>query len=380
MQQAIILVVPSVDAISATDWEAIVGPRDLFGSHAWLRHLDQAVAAHEVLTVWMDDRLTAAAPIWDGPQGTDELFYLPTFFPDVTGPWAKQFIWLGARCSVRNELICINGPARSRALTQLLAGAVDYARAAGKAGIVLPYLSIGAAAELARVHPAAHAVLHCAEATVTVPPHGVHDLMAQVSYHNRKRRRRELHEFTASGHRLTWTELTPDIAAQIAPLIAATRRKHGSDQGVDWMHRVFAAQRRAGLCDQAHVLLCHRNDDLVATAVCYRQGDSLHGRYFGADEAMSRQGYAYFVTTFYAPVDYAARAGLARVFLSTSALEAKVRRGATLCPLAAVVVLVDQDLNRVHVDAQNRRTALDYVLRFQRSATSLSPDWREFCG
>jgi hypothetical protein len=95
---------------------------------------------------------------------------------------------------------------------------------------------------------------------------------------------------------------------------------------------------------------------------------------------MSRQGYAYFVATFYAPVDSAARAGLARVFLSTSSLEAKVRRGATRCPLAAVVVLVDQDLDRVHVDAHNRRTALDYVLRFQRSATSLSPDWREFCG
>jgi hypothetical protein len=146
----------------------------------------------------------------------------------VTGPWWKQFVWLGARRSVRNELICLNGPSRSRALTQLLAGAVDYARAARKAGIVLPYLSIGAAEELARAHPAAHAVLHSAEATVTVPPHGVHDLMAQVSYHNRKRRRRELHEFTASGHRLTWTELTPDVAARIAPLIAATRRMAAS--------------------------------------------------------------------------------------------------------------------------------------------------------
>jgi hypothetical protein len=58
-----VLTVASVDAISATDWDAIVGPRDLFGSHAWLRHLDEAVAAHEVLTVWTDDRLTAAAPI-----------------------------------------------------------------------------------------------------------------------------------------------------------------------------------------------------------------------------------------------------------------------------------------------------------------------------
>src|SRR5437879_12981427 len=36
--------VASVDAISAMDWDAIVGPRDLFGSHAWLRHLHQAVA------------------------------------------------------------------------------------------------------------------------------------------------------------------------------------------------------------------------------------------------------------------------------------------------------------------------------------------------
>jgi len=165
----------------------------------------------------------------------------------------------------------------------------------------------------------------------------------------------------------------------IAPLIAATRSKYGSDHGVDWMHRVFAAQYHVGLCDQAHVLLCHHNDDLVATEVCYRQGDSLHARYFGAREGMSRRGYLYCVSALYAPVDFAARAGLSRVFMSTSALEAKVRRGATLCPLTAVVVLVDQDLDREHVDAHNRRTAVDYLRRFERYASSLSPDWLQFC-
>jgi hypothetical protein len=81
IQQAISWSSQSVDAISATDWDAIVGLRDLFGSHAWLRHLDQAVAAHEVLTVWMDDRLTAAAPIWDGPQGTDDCSTCQRFSP-----------------------------------------------------------------------------------------------------------------------------------------------------------------------------------------------------------------------------------------------------------------------------------------------------------
>ncbi|MEU4340846.1 peptidogalycan biosysnthesis protein [Nocardia sp. NPDC023852] len=369
--------VEAVDAISAIEWDGLVPPGDLFCSHAWLRHLDEAAGRRPVLTVSIGSRVTGATALWEG-EPMPGLFYLPEFFPELSGPWQHPFVWLGARRSVRNGLICTAGPQRSATLSHLLAGSLHYARENGRAGVVMPYLPVSAARELGRAHPAAHVLLHSAEATVAVPPHGTADLVAHAGGHNRKRRRRELRDFTAAGFTLEWVDLTPEIEAAIAPLIAATRRRYGNGQGVVWMLRVFAAQRRVGLLDHAKVLLCHRNGRLATVAVCYRHGDSLHGRYFGADDAVSRDGYPYFVTTCYAPIDYAAHNGLPRLFLSTSSLEAKIRRGATVEPLAAVVLLDNDELHVERVRVHNRDLARGYRDRFPKYLSSLSRDWLDF--
>ncbi|MEV5839816.1 peptidogalycan biosysnthesis protein [Nocardia sp. NPDC052112] len=370
--------VEAVDAIGAVEWDDLVPPGELFCSYAWLRHLDEVAGPHPVLTISIGNRITGATALWDGEQ-TPGLFHLPEFFPKVPGPWQRTFVWLGARRSVRNGLICTAGPQRSATLAHLLAGSLDYARENGHVGVVMPYLPVSAARELGRAHPAAHVLLHAAEATVAVPPRGTADFVEHAGGHNRKRRLRELRDFAAADFTLEWVDLTVEIEAVIAPLIAATRRRYGSGQGVAWMLGVFAAQRRVGLLDHAKVLLCHRNGRLATVAVCYRHGDSLHGRYFGADEAVSRDGYPYFVTTCYAPIDYAAHNGLSRLFLSTSALEAKIRRGATVEPLAAVVLLDDGELDVEHVRAHNRDLAHGYRDRFSKYLSSLSRDWLDFC-
>ncbi|WP_330250283.1 peptidogalycan biosysnthesis protein [Nocardia sp. NBC_00565] len=369
--------VEAVDAISAVEWDALVRPGDLFCSHAWLRHLDLASGPHPVLTISVGNRIAAATVLWDGEQ-TPGLFHLPDFFPKVSGPWRRPFVWLGARRSVRNGLIGVAGSQRSVVLSHLLTGALDYAREHRRAGVVMPYLPLSAAREFGRAHPDAHVLLHSAEAIVAVPAHGTSDVVAQASGHNRKRRRRELRDFTAAGFTAEWVDLTPDIEAAIAPLIAATRHRFGNGQGVDWMRRVFAAQRRVGLLDHTKVLLCHRAGRPATVAVCYRHGDSLHGRYFGADEALGKDGYAYFVTTCYAPIDYAAHIGAPRLLLATSSLEAKIRRGATVEPLAAVVLLDDAELDIDSVRAHNTDLARGYWDRFTKYESSLSRDWLDF--
>jgi hypothetical protein len=77
-------------------------------------------------------------------------------------------------------------------------------------------------------------------------------------------------------------------------------------------------------------------------------------------------------------VDYAASRGLRRANLSITSLEAKIRRGASLEPLAAVVlnndgVPPDRDADRAH----NQRVALAYRERYATYAPSLSPAWSE---
>ncbi|WP_280275287.1 GNAT family N-acetyltransferase [Nocardia wallacei] len=358
--------------IAPGEWDGLVHPGDLFSSYAWLRHLDDVSGAHAVVAVRASDRLVGATAVWNGER-TPGLFHLRGFFTDLTGPWDEPFLWLGARRSVRNGLVCASGPLRSPALHRLLAACRDHARTHGHAGVVAPYLPLPAARELVAAHPDARLLLHSADAAIDVPPDGSAGLIARANGHGRKRRRRELRGFTAVGHTVEWSAVTSEIAAEIAPLIAKSRRKHGSAEGVSWMTAIFAAQREAGLLDDAAVAMCRRHGELAAAAVCYRHGDSLHGRYYGATEAPDPHSSPYFVTTCVAPVDYAARNGLRRVLLSTSSLQAKVLRGATLHPLAAVVLLSRGTV--AGADAHNRRTVRDYRARFARFSSSLGPEW-----
>ncbi|MGW6331303.1 peptidogalycan biosysnthesis protein [Nocardia rhamnosiphila] len=370
--------VEAVRSVAATEWDSLVAPGDLFCGHAWLRHLDEAVSPHSAVVVRRAGVLTAALPLWDASHADGSLFLLPALFPHVPELGRAELLWAGARRAVRNGVVSETGPSRSATLRHLLAAAVEHARERRRAGVIVPYLPVDTARELAGAHPRASLLLHSAEATVRIPQDPALDHRPPTSGHNRKRRRRELRDFTATGHTLEWTGLTAEIADRVAPLIANTRAAHGSAGGVAWMRRVFDAQRRVGLDAAAATLLCRREGTLVAAAVCYRHGSSLHGRYFGAAESAGRAGAAYFVTTCHAPVAYARAQGLRRVHLSTSSLEAKVRRGATVDPLAAVVLL-DRDRPHPHtVDAHNRKFAAGYRDRFSDYAALLGDRWLDF--
>ncbi|MBF5000395.1 N-acetyltransferase [Nocardia sp. BSTN01] len=368
----------AVESIAAAEWDSLVRPGDLFQSHAWLRHLDDVIAPHSAVVVRRAGHLVAAMPVWEGDRSDPGLFNLPAFFPDMPELGRASFLWAGARRSVRNGLLCEMGPQRPAALSELLSGALACAHDAGHDGVIVPYLPVNAAVELAAAHRNAHCLVHSADATVYMSPNHAAEPNWYASGHNRKRRRRELRDFVATGHTLEWTDLTPAVAAEVAPLIANTRGKYGSSGGAAWINRIFEAQRKFGLDEFATVLLCRRNGALVSVAVCYRHADSLHGRYYGADESAGRIGSSYFVTTCHAPVGYAAQHGLRRVYLSTSSLEAKVRRGAMVEPLAAVVLLARGRLYSGSVCAHNRKLASEYLDRFSDYSYLLSPAWLDF--
>ncbi|GGL11399.1 peptidogalycan biosysnthesis protein [Nocardia jinanensis] len=366
--------VTAISSLTATEWDSLVAEGDLFCSHAWLRHLDEASAPHSAVVVRRSGRSVAAMPFWEPDRMEGNLFRLSDFFPDLPALASARLLWAGARRAVRNGVVCETGPSRSPTATHLLSVVLDHALAAEYDGVIVPYLPVGAAEELAAAHPRARVLLHSADATVHVLPHGTAGPSRTVSAHNRKRRRREIRDFFAAGHTVEWTGLTADIAAEVAPLIANVRSKYGGGGGVDWMNRVFEAQRKVGLDESAAVLLCRRDGVLVTTAVCYHHGDALHGRYFGADESAGRAGSPYFFTTCHGPVAYAAQSGLRRVHLSTSSLEAKVRRGATLEPLAAVALLRDEP-DAAGIDSHNRKFATEYHNRFAGHQSALGPAW-----
>lgn len=367
-------VVTPISSLTATDWDRQVTEGDLFCSYAWLRHLDEVSAPHSAVVVWRGKRLVAAMPFWEPGRGEGDLFELSGFFPELPEIALARMLWAGTRRSVRNGVVCETGPSRHSDLKYLLAAVLDHALAARYDGVIIPYITVDAAEELVASHPRAQLLLHSADATVYISQYGPDGLGQSRSGHNRKRRRREIRDFFAAGHSVLWTRLTADVAAEVAPLVANVRSKHGGGGGVDWMNQVFETQRKFGLDESAAVLMCRRDGVLVATAVCYRHADALHGRYFGAVESAGRVGSPYFYTTCHAPVVYAARAGLRRVHLSTSSLEAKARRGATLEPLAAVLLMRDEP-DVASIDFHNRKFANEYRNRFAGHLSALGRAW-----
>ncbi|MCI2422508.1 peptidogalycan biosysnthesis protein [Saccharopolyspora sp. K220] len=374
-------VVDATADVPETDWDRLNRSGDLFCRHAWLRHLDHATdRPHRAVLTHDGTTLIGALPFWEG-EHDDALFSLPDFFPDIPGHWKQHpFTWLGTRRSTCNGLLAARNGHRANTLAHLLTTALDVATAEGRGGVIMPYLPVTAAKELATAHPAARMLLHSADTTVHVPPDGANALFRQARRHNQQRRRAELRDFARAGHTLEWTDLTPAVTDAVAPLIAATRRKHGNSNsnGTAWMRRVFAAQRDTGLLDDAKAVLCLRHGQLAFATICYRHAATLYARYFGADDTAPRTGSPYFVMNFHALVDYAANEGLRRVHLSVSSLEAKVRRGARLDPLAAVVVPAHDDIDEHLALAHNHRFAQEILHRFTDYRAAMSDDWLSF--
>lgn len=359
-------------AIRAEQWDGLVDIGEMFGSHEWVRHLEEAGGTDPVLACRVEGTLAAAVPMWSADQSQGRLFDLTSLRRDIDGAWTQPWIWLGARRSVHNTLPCTSGPHRARVQASVLDVAARRAATSGMAGVIMPYMPVRAAHELAASDTDAHVLLHAAEATVAVPAGGGEAVVARArGHHNRKRRRQEWSAFREAGFTIEEAELET-VAEEAAELITHTRQKHGSRDGSEWMRRVLAAQSRVGLTDRAVALVCRRSTRMTAVAVCYRHGQTLHGRYYGARNSLDARSPVYFIMTSHVPVSYAAAAGLTTVNLATSSLEAKTRRGAQLDPLAAVVVPVSHTIDDTQVFTHNQRFVANYRSRF---ASALSPSW-----
>lgn len=364
----------SASSVPTAQWDALVEPGALFASHAWVRHLAEAAGPDPILTVRSEDELAAVVPMWSAGKAQGSLFDLSKFFGDLGGPWSQPWAWLGARRSVHNTLPCVSGLSRSWAQARVLEAAARHAATNGMAGVIMPYMPLHSADEMAAARPDAQVLLHAVEATAQVPSADPNPVGTGTrGRHNRKRRRQEWARFREAGYVIEEAGLDA-VADEAADLITNTRRKYGAREDSGWMRRVFAAQHQVGLTDHAVALVCRRSTRMVAVAVCYQHGRTLFGRYYGASESPGSGAPVYFVMTSQAPLAYAASVGLDTVNLSTSSLEAKVRRGARLSPLAAVVLpTVDHAIDRSQARLHNKGFAASYRTQFPDALTS---EWR----
>ncbi|KRR12595.1 hypothetical protein CQ12_34920 [Bradyrhizobium jicamae] len=354
------------------EWDALISDNNFYNSYRWLRALEHSFGATDVLAVHGSASLVAACTLWEGDQASG-MFFLPDCMADIPGPWQQSFLWLGGRRNTHNEIPCIQGGRRRQALTELGRCALNYVQERGYAGFVMPYMPYQAAVEFADAIGAA-VVLHSAEASLEVPDTGLAGVMARSRAHDRNQSKSEIAAFQRMGSKVEWAaaeELDDSVAAH---LFTQNRSRYGSAQDLEWMQRILAGQRKAGVSHLGAAAISKRNDDVTALALFYRFGTALHLRYFGADYNLGLNDYRYFVLCYYEALDYAAAHGLTTLRLSTSALRAKVNRGAKIEPQAVVAKCADkQHICHSEAKRHNRRMLRQYRDQFPGH---LSHDWK----
>ncbi|MFE7633970.1 GNAT family N-acetyltransferase [Kitasatospora sp. NPDC057518] len=368
---------PSPAAVDPARWDRLIGPDNFYNSSAWVRALELAHGDTGALTAASGGRLLGALSVWPGENDEPGLFHLPTLFPDLAAARSARWLWLGARRSTYNELVRTRGEDRDRALEVLLEGALRLARDRGLDGVVLPYLAAGDARELTRIHPRAVVLLHDADANVAVPAGGYAEQSARMSQPDRTHRRAERRTCERGGTTVEWRPLAHgDVARQAAALVTQTRARHGGTSDPAWMLRSFAAQATTGVLDRAVGCFAVRDGRPVAVNVCYTHHDRLYGRYFGFDYRAAQPRSEYFVLCYQAPVDYAAAGGFHRYRLAVSAWQIKIRQGAVLSPLAAVVLpLHGRFCDRRTAARHNAHTARLWTGRCAARPWALAPEW-----
>lgn len=347
-------------------WDALVGPDNFYQSHRWLRGVELANGASPVITAWDGNRMVGALPTWPGEGNEPGLFSLPEMFPGLGTPWPPGYLWLGTRRSVYNELMCARGAIRTEVLQQLLHGALAMAERDGRDGVVLPYLAADDARELAHLHPRARALLHDADANIDIPAGGLEEKLHQATRRDRAHRRAEVRASKRNGTVFTWLPLDEGAESDAARLVTQNRQRYGSSAGQEWMDRSFAAQEESGALGRAVGCFALRDGHPVAVTVCYAHHDRLYARYFGFDYEHEKPSGEYFALNYGALIDYAAACGFRRIRLAVSAQQLKVRRGAQLSPLAAVVLPMEGEACTEEAAAAHNHQTVNR--------------WRELCG
>ncbi|WP_018790416.1 GNAT family N-acetyltransferase [Salinispora arenicola] len=337
-------------------WTELATSATLFSQLDWLemRHGELPAGAREFYPIVLDGQgaagaLTAYAfdvpphPLYDPrtvfAQAVDE---------DRLAALAAQPVVIGAGWSeFRGEILLRPDlePVGRRATVDVLGQELEcFARSIGAEHLIFAYVTLDEACLLVESFGAERSltVFNDLEAVVRIRWQTFDDFLADLSANRRKKVRRELRDFAASGRAIRELQLSEAID-DIAALSSSLMSKYGHDYTPARARAVFARQARV-LDGRSSVLLAGDDEGPTGFALRYRHGREIYSRVGGYAYDRPTAG-EYFVLKHQA-VEKAIRSGCDAVHLGQGTLEAKLRRGASPVPLYSVLVALDTPKRR----------------------------------
>ncbi|MFG3038964.1 GNAT family N-acetyltransferase [Streptomyces sp. NPDC048330] len=319
----------SIADIGRDVWDGLVPGSCFYQSHAWLRGQERPdFATAGYVTVEDGGTLVAATPYYD--------------FPDRNAPAlpavaeGHRVLRVGTRTGYHNEFLLCPDPESARgALADLVAGTGEKAAELGCDALLFDCLTTDSLRLLAGIHPV-RAQLRAAEAVLRNEGgtfESYRDKLGRVVV----KRDYEMRRFERSGLRLETAPLSACVD-EFAPLVGQTMDRYNASLDPAEIHAFLSIQARC-LDELSTVFRCvDEEGTLVGANLCFAWRDTFYARVAGFDYTRTRKAFEYFNAVYYEPLRHMERTGMTSLHLGLSALEAKVRRGASLYPVWAAVV------------------------------------------
>ena len=326
-------VIDSIDAVAAAEWNALTGTQQPFLRHEFLAAAEHSGAVGSG-TGWQprhlvvragDERLAGAMPL-----------YLKT---DSWGEFVFDFAWADAyhRAGLRYY--------------PKLVAAIPFTPVTGRRALIAPWAD-PASVLLALTDAARETAADCGASSVHVlfpqtdegrsfeaaglllrkdcqfhwhnrDYQEFDDFLATFTSAKRKKVRRERRRIREAGIRfryLTGADIDGETWETLMPLYASSFWRRGREP---YLGLRFFREIAERLPDNLLVILAEHAGEPIATAICFRDDDTLYGRYWGST---GRFHSLHFETCYYQGIDYCIRHGLSRFEPGTQG-EHKISRG-----------------------------------------------------
>ncbi|MEV4628240.1 GNAT family N-acetyltransferase [Micromonospora sp. NPDC049523] len=328
----------SVANVGQAAWDAMAAGAPLQQSYGYLRTVEVVPGAATEYLVVTDGagRALAALPTYL-PAALDVLPGLAADWPmGHTAPAAqwRDALLAGVGHGYRSTLIvhpALTVAERSAALRLLHRAAHDRRREIGASALLYRHVIDEALPDMRDAAPDLTPVVESAEAYLPVPGPAWSDYLAACPYRRRLNIRREQAAFEASKLTLERGRLG-DHWRRLAGLSAQVFQRYGA-VGAEGKRLTRYRRMVEHWSPDLTVLLLRDTSGIVGFSSLVPWDGDLYVLDYGLDYDRAGAHAEYFQLVYYEPLRIAAAAGLQRVQLGKSALQAKRLRGAVVTPL-----------------------------------------------
>jgi len=330
-------IVSTVDELDLDEWDALLGPGDLYMSSSWLRIGAETADAPPLYVVVRDGKGRACAAVACYPLDLDAPypFCRLDWALSVAGAdrqdaqLAMPSLFAGGRFPSHTRVVFdrrLPTGDRDAALTAALDAVEDAAASQGLRSFGLLYVDeTDQSARRVLDRRGLLAFASGVASSLDVPP-AFDDYLARQSGSRRNAIRRNRRKLAEAGVELAVRPVRHELVDQLVELGANVNAKYGTPYDAVAM-RAWYEVLLGHFPEGALVASAEVEGSVCGYALLLRWRDELYARQVGFDYDLKGELPVYFGVVFYEPIEYAIREGIARIDYATGAVETKRAHG-----------------------------------------------------